>query len=245
MRKGKFTASRIADLLATGTGKTRQNYIFDIASDLVGCKAEISTQAMTHGIINERTAIDILISEKGGKHNDNGLGEQTFYAINDHLGATPDALGDDYIGDAKCQYSIYNFIEQNEKLPKKYYAQLQCQMMALKVDKGYLINYLTKPEVWGEETWREYPFSLEERYHIHTIQKDEAMQHDILTLSEKYHPQIGLCVEMLINATEMDDAEFFYSQLIGKARFMLLKDTNWINNDREVIKFENKFYVKK
>ena len=71
------------------------------------------------------------------------------------------------------------------------------------------------------------------------------MQHDILTLSEKYHPHIGLCVEMLINAVEMDEAEFFYSQLMGKARFMLLKDTNWINNDREVIKFENKFYIKK
>lgn len=242
MRKGRFTASKISDLLASGTGKTRLNYIFDIASDLVGAKEQITTKAMEHGIVNERTACDILISVKGGTYNSDGQGGQVFYPINDYLGATPDVVGE-YAGDAKCQYEIYNFIEQNEKLPKKYYAQLQCQMMALNVDKGYLINYLTKPEEWGNDMWEEYPFELEERYHIHEVPKDDQMQYEILTKAEENYPLIGLCVEMLLNAQVLNEMEFFYEQLKGKKRYLLLKETNWQNNERQVYRFGNKFYV--
>jgi hypothetical protein len=244
-RQGRFTASRISDLLADGTGKSRMNYIFDIASDLVGSKVNITTKAMEHGIMNENTACKILISEKGGVYNSDGQGGQIFYPINEYLGATPDVIGEDFAGDSKCQYEIYNFIQQNEKIPKKYYAQMQCQMMALKVEKGYLINYLTKPEEWGNDEWAEYPFELSERYHIHEIVKDEEMQYNILVKAEKYYPDVLLCVEMLLNATEMDEIEFFYQQLKGKKKYLLLKDTNWITNTREVIKFNNKFYIQK
>ena len=77
-KKGMFTASRIGDLLAGGTGKTKLNYIFDIALDLHGLKKEVSTKAMEHGIVNERSAIDILISIHGCKANLNEVGSQTF-----------------------------------------------------------------------------------------------------------------------------------------------------------------------
>lgn len=245
IRNGMFTASRIGDLLAKGQGKTAHNYIFEIAEGLVGAKKDVRTKAMEHGIINERTAIDILVSIVGGRANTNANGEQVFYKVNDKLGATPDAIGEDYVGDSKCQYEIINFVEQNEKIPKKYYAQLQVQMMALKVEKGYLINYLTKPEIWGQDEWTEYPFELNERHHIHTIAKDEAMQDDILNEVEKKHPLIGLCVEMLLNATELNEIDFFYNQLISKTRYSKLKELNWIANDKEVFRFKDTFYVAK
>jgi hypothetical protein len=57
-----FTASRISDLLAGGAGKSRLNYIFDIASEAVGAKVEVHTKQMEHGTINERTAVGILCS---------------------------------------------------------------------------------------------------------------------------------------------------------------------------------------
>lgn len=221
------------------------NYIFDIASEIVGSKVSVSTKAMEHGIMNERTACNILIAQKGGRYNEDGKGGQIYYPINEYLGATPDVIGDGFVGDSKCQYEIYNFIEQNETIPKKYYCQIQCQMIALNVDKGYLINYLTKPEEWGMDEWTEYPFELSERYHIHEISKDEEVQYNILSKAEKHYHEIWICVEMLLNATEFDEIEFFYQQLKAKKRYLLLKDTNWITNTRDVIKFNNKFYVQK
>ena len=244
-RKGMFTASRIGDLLAGGTGKTKLNYIFDIALDLHGLKKEVSTKAMEHGIVNERSAIDILISIHGGKANLNEVGSQTFYKVNDKLGATPDALGTDWVGDAKCQFNIFNFVEQNDKLAKKYYLQVHTQMMALNVNKGYLINYLTKPEEWGQDDWVEYPFPLEDRYFIHEIERDESVCEEILKACETNHPLIDVAYQMQGSATLMDSDEFFYSQLVGRQRYLKLKEVNWVTNQREVIRHESDFYVKK
>lgn len=244
-KKGLFSASRISDLLAGGTGKTKLNYIFDIALDLHGLKKQVSTKAMEHGIVNERSAIDILISIHGGKANLNEVGSQTFYKVNDKLGATPDALGTDWVGDAKCQFNIFNFVEQNDKLAKKYYLQVHTQMMALNVNKGYLINYLTKPEEWGQDDWTEYPFPLEDRYFIHEIERDEAICEEILQACETNHPLIDVAYQMQGSATLMDSDEFFYSQLVGRQRYLKLKEVNWVTNEREIIRHESDFYVKK
>lgn len=242
--RGIFTASRIGDLLASGTGKTRLNYIFEIAEANVGAKKSVQTKAMMHGIVNELTAIDILCSKHGGSHNLID-GKQKFYYVNDKLGATPDAIGFDWVGDAKCQFEILNFFEQNEKLPKRYYLQVQTQMMALGCERGYLINYLTKPEEWGEDEWTEYPFPLEDRYYIHEIHKDEEQQYNILKAVDANFDLIGLATEMLLNAKEVDDYEFFMTQYKEKAKYLKLKDTNWERNEKEVIRYKNNFYVKK
>ena len=58
MRVGMFTASRISELLAGGSGKTKQSYIYDIACEVVGVKKEISTAPMIHGINTEQSAFD-------------------------------------------------------------------------------------------------------------------------------------------------------------------------------------------
>ena len=240
--KGIFSASGVANLLAGGTGKTRLNYIFEIAEDLVGAKKDITTKQMQHGVINETTAVEILCNLYGGSPNYAKNG-QVFYKVNDKLGATPDAIGFDWVGDAKCQYEIINFFEQNEKLIKKYFIQVQTQMMALKVDRGYLINYLTKPEEWGQDDWVEYPFPLEDRYFVHTIDKDESVQDSILEAVEKNFTLIEVAHQQLRDASVLNEDEFFMRQFKDKIRFEKLKDCNWVNNEREVFRFKNNFFI--
>ena len=241
----KFSASRAADLIAGGDGKTRLGYIFDIAADAIDCRKDISTRAMNHGINNEQFALDILKQVHGGEPNFCPIYGQKWFSINDYIGATPDHYKEEeWTADAKCQYSIYQFNLQNEKLSRKYFCQVQTQMMALKVDKAYLINYLTKPESFGDEMWTEYPFPIEDRYFIHEIDKCEETCDTILEYAEKYHPLISKCLDMIGGATILDEIEFFYSQLKGGVKYLTLKE-RWLNNDKEVFRYEKEFYVKK
>jgi hypothetical protein len=246
MKKVYFSASRISDLLSQGTGKTRLNYIYELAERSIEIDNSITTAAMLHGIQSEQDALNVLFNHLGsGYLNSDGKGGQVFFPINDYVGATPDALNDDWTADAKCQYSIHGFFEQCDKLPKRYYDQIQCQMLALKVNKGYLINYLTKPEIYGQDDWQEYPFELSERYHIHEIDKDDRVQNEILEYSEKWYPYIQIGREVMESSHELDHDEFFYMQFVNKIRFAKLKDVNWIENTKKVYRFNDTFYIQK
>jgi hypothetical protein len=238
-----FSASRCGELLAGGSGKTRLNYIFELAEKKTGYYKDFTTNAMIHGIQSEDTAIDILINIYGGYANRDGKGGQVFFPINKYIGSTPDAIHDDWVADAKCQYYIHTYFEQCDKLSKKYWLQVQCQMMSLKVDKGYLINYLTKPEQFGEDDWQEYPIPLNQRYFIHEIKKDHAIQDEILTYAEKYYPYIDLCAEMLVSAEELDHDKFFGLQWTNRYRFVKLKDVDWQSNEKQVYLYDRNFYI--
>lgn len=241
-----FSASRICDLLAQGEGRSRLSYIFDLASKKIGIEKDITTKQMTHGINNELNAAEVFIDVmKSGYINSDGKGSQVFFPINDFVGSTPDIIDDDYVCDIKCPYDIHGFFEQNDKLVKKYYLQVQCQMMSLKVQKGYLMNYLTKPEVFGEDDYQEYPFPLKDRYHIHEIEQDAMVQDDILSYSEKWYPYIGICAEMMQSAKELNHEDFFMMQFKDKVRFQKLKDVNWIENTKQIFRFNDNFYIKK
>ncbi len=241
-----FSASRVGELLAQGTGKTRLNYIFEIAEEHVGAKKDILTRAMSHGIVNEVYAINLLIANVGGQVNEDGHGEQISFKVNDFLTAKPDGFKTDHFTlESKCQYYIHTFFEQIDKLPLKYYYQVQTQMMALKVDKGYLIDYLTKPEEFGQDDWQEYPIPLEQRYHIHEIEQDIEVQDRINEYSAKYYPYIGMGIEMLSYATVLSHDEFFGRQFKDRIRFQKLKDVNWTENLKEVYRYDNSFYIQK
>lgn len=238
-----FSASRASELLATGTGKTRSNYIYELAEQRIGIIRDFRTKQMIHGIDSEHDAISILISIHGGYRNTDNNGNQVYFLYNEYIGATPDMIGDDFVGDAKCQYSINGYMEQCDKLLKKYYIQIQCQMMALDVDKGYLINYLTKPEEWGDDEWKEYPFPLEDRYFIHVIKRDDVVIHDLKVAAEKYYPYIEKCAEIMTNAEILDDVEFFKMQRYNSIRFNKIKDLNWIENEFEkVFRYKDDFF---
>ena len=243
MKQVCFSASRLSELLSGGTGKTKNNYIFDLALKAIGADKDIATPAMKHGIQNEPFALQLAQQIIGGKPNVDENGNQIFYPINRYVGATPDLIGDGFVLDSKCNYYIHTFFEQKEKLSAKYHIQVQCQMMALKVDKGYLFNFLTKPEIWGEDEWTEYPFPIEDRYSIHEINPESEIQDKILSESEKWYQWIYYCVDKLSNATLLDDVEFFYKQFTSKVRFLKLKDVNWMTDNRQVFRYMNDFYV--
>ena len=246
MKKVCFSASRISDLLSGGTGKTRLNYIYELAERILGIDNSVTTIQMLHGINSEIDALNVLFEHLGeGYYNSDGHGGQIFFPINDYVGATPDAISDTWVADAKCQYYIHTFFEQNDKLPKKYYDQVQCQMMSLKVDKGYLINYLTKPEKYGEDEYIEYPFPLSDRFHVHEIEKDEQVQNDILEYSEKFFPYIDICRQIFESAKTLDHDEFFYIQFVNKIRFVKLKDVDWMANTKQVFRYNDSFFVQK
>lgn len=237
MRTGKFTASRISELCSGGQGKTRLNYIFDIAKEMVAGKDDFQTKEMLHGTINQYDAFDLAFKPLYG-----GAWFDTFVSYNDKLGASPDILGDGFVADIKCPYYIHTFFEQMDKLPKKYGYQVQTQMLTMNVDMGYLCNYLTKPDEYNVQ-WVEYPFILEQRTHIHEIKKSEEIQDEILKAVEDNFPLIGTAHELMLNAKEIAHDEFFFNQFNG-VRYLKLKDTNWINKN-DCIRFGNDFFTTK
>jgi hypothetical protein len=243
-RVGKPSASRISELLTKGIGKTRMNYIFDLACEKVGVFNKVNTKAMEHGLINQKNGFDAFVSinSKILPFVNELIWYDKYIAINEMCGASPDAIAKDIVADIKCQYSIDNFIEQTIIIPKKYYAQIQMQMIANKCNSGYLVNYLTKPELYGDD-WEEYPFDLNERIHFHLIKEDAEMQDNILKEVEAATPIIYLLSEKLISATKLNDAEFFYHQLLGKKKYIKLKDTSWDVQDRDIYLFNNTYYV--
>ena len=246
MRKVCFSASRISQLLSGGTGKTRMNYIYELAERSLGIDNTVTTIQMLHGINSELDAVAVFIDHMNdGYANSDGQGSQVFFQINDYVGATPDIIADTFVADIKCQYSIHGFFEQNDRVIKRYYDQLQCQMLALKVDKGYLMNYLTKPEKYGEDEYREYPFPLSDRFHVHEIEKDEQVQNDILEYSEKFFPYIDICRQIFESAKTLDHDEFFYIQFVNKIRFVKLKDVDWMANTKQVFRYNDSFFVQK
>lgn len=237
-REGMFTASRISELLAEGTGRTRQNYIFDIAHELVEGRSDFQTKEMLHGTINQMNGFDLAFKPIHG-----GQWFDKFLIVNDMLGASPDIIDLNFVADIKCPYYIHTFFEQRDRLPKKYIAQSMVQMMAAKVDVGYMCLYLTKPETFGQDDWVEYPFSIEERTYIHTVQFDKEMEANILKAVEDNYPLIGQCVKLLNSAVEYDDEQFYRMQYMG-TRFLKLKDTNWLNKET-CIKHKSIFYTQK
>lgn len=61
-KRGYFSASRITELLAEGTGATRQTYLIDLALDATGLKKEFDTpQNGTYGRNTEHDAFEFCV----------------------------------------------------------------------------------------------------------------------------------------------------------------------------------------
>jgi hypothetical protein len=241
MIQTRFSASRISELLAGGQGKTAQSYILDLALQSIGIRDDISTPAMKHGIQNQLNAyqnVVVPLFPEAEWHDE-------FILINEHCGASPDILDNGSPMDVKCPFYIDSFLEQINSVPKKYYTQVQMQMMACKSEVGRLIFYLTKPEEWGQETEVvEYPFPLELRFKIFEYKKDEEVQESILKKVEESQPKKIQMIKLLEDAIVIEQDQFFYEQINGFA-YRKLQDCNNILNLEQVTRIGNKFYYKK
>ena len=241
MIQTRFSASRISELLAGGTGKTAQSYILDLAMQSIGIRQEISTPAMKHGIQNQMNGFEQVVKPLFP----NAEWHDEFILINDHCGASPDILNDSSPMDIKCPYYIDTYLEQINKPPTKYYAQIQMQMMACKSDVGRLIFYLTNPEEWGQETAvQEYYFPLQLRFKIFEFSKDEELQEKILMKVEESQPKKLQIIELLGNAELLSEEEFFYEQMNG-FNYKKIQEANNILNLDSLIRVNDKFYYNK
>jgi len=132
LRRGKVTASRVADILAktkTGPSASRQNYLIELALQRVTKTIEESytNAAMEWGTQTEPQA-RVAYEVKTGNFVDQ-------VAFIDHptiagFGCSPDGIvGDSGLIEIKCPNSAthWSYIKSNEP-PNKYFIQMQAQM---------------------------------------------------------------------------------------------------------------------
>ena len=241
MEVARFSASRISDLLAQGNGKTRQSYIYDLCLKTFGIDERRETAEMRHGLVNQYPAYEILAKP----FYDDAIWFDESILINEKCSASPDVL----IGkwgtlDVKCPYHIDSYLDQINSVPKKYFYQVQMQMLASKVDVGYLLFYLTKPEIFGEDNWTEYPFPLERRYKLFEYKKDEMIHDEIMEAVEKFHPTKLDMIALLQSATLMEETEYFERQVNGYAYRPLKESSNILSLD-SCVRVKDKFYYLK
>lgn len=136
-RVGKFTSSRIGDLMVNGRGKdkfwgdTAMNYIYEkIAELLTGIPNQTpETRAMEWGNDNEGPAIKRYAEATGNPVEHLG---KVFIEFNDMCGGSPDGfVGDDGILEIKCPYNSANHIKTyiTGEVPKGHLFQCQANML--------------------------------------------------------------------------------------------------------------------
>jgi hypothetical protein len=241
MIQTKFSASRISELLAGGSGKTAQSYILDLALQSIGIKDQLDTPALRHGINNQLNAFEQVIKPLYPS----AEWLDVFIPINEFAGASPDFIIDGNPADIKCPFYIDTYIEQINKVPTKYYNQVQMQMMACKADIGRLCFYLTKAEEWGHEgDVIEYPFPLELRFKIFEFTKDEELHERILEKVEESEPKKVQMIQMLTDAEVIEEEQFFYEQFNGFCYRKINESNNILSLDK-LYRIKDKFYFKK
>lgn len=144
-RFGKFSASEIIKLLGVrGLGETGKTYAIEKAiEELYGEMEEnfisfdmqrgIELEPLAFAKFKELKELDFLEVENC-----------SFFKFNEHAGASPDGLvSDDAVLEIKCPKSttFFELVATNE-IDKKYYAQIQMQMLCTNRNKAYFFNYL-------------------------------------------------------------------------------------------------------
>lgn len=232
-----FSGSRISELLSEGTGKTAQSYCLDLALQSIGIKDDFETSAMRHGTVNQHNAYEYIVKPKFP----NAIWFDGWIPINEKCGSSPDVLIDGMPLDVKCPYHVDNYFEQINHPPKKYYYQVQMQMMSSLSDVGFLLFYLTKPETFGQENWQEYPIAIDDRHCIFEYKQDTEIHDLILKKVDEWWPKKELLIQMLLGAEQMDILTFFEMQK-EKYSFREIKNSSNLFNIDRFYKCENKFY---
>jgi len=165
LRKGKVTASRVADVLAktkTGVSASRGNYLIELALQRVTGVIEPSytNDAMQHGKDNEQTARTAF-----------EVAHQVFVdqvAFVDHptikdFGCSPDGVIGDSLLELKCPYqSAVHWSYFKDGCPSKYYTQIQAQMSCTGAKSVWFVSFdprmPPRSQLYIEEVMRDEEF---------------------------------------------------------------------------------------
>lgn len=165
-RAGRFTASRISDLLGkNGLGKTGDTFAYDCAIESIfgpeeeedkfmswDMKRGVELEPLAFNKFKELVSLDFLSVEQA-----------TFFPYGEHAGASPDGLvGDKSVLEIKCP-RIKKFakicMEGISSVDPHYIDQMQMQMLCTNSEKAYFFNYIIEKnkeyhntiEVWRDE----------------------------------------------------------------------------------------------
>jgi putative phage-type endonuclease len=165
LRKGKVTASRVADVLAktkTGVSASRGNYLIELALQRVTGVIEPSfmNDAMQWGKDNEQTARTAF-----------EVAHQVFVdqvAFVDHptilnFGCSPDGIIGDSLLELKCPYqSAVHWSYFKEGCPSKYNTQIQAQMSCTGAKSVWFVSFdprmPARSQLYIEEVMRDEEF---------------------------------------------------------------------------------------
>ena len=157
-RKGRFTASKISDLLGVkGLGLTGESYAFEKASEIVyGLDEEdnFTSYDMQRGITLEPLAFRKFQEIKYLEFIE--VKESYFFPYGEDAGASPDGLvGDDAILEIKSPRStkFFNLVAKGiSAIDKAYIDQIQMQMLCSNSVRCHFFNYIIFN---GKEMWHE------------------------------------------------------------------------------------------
>ena len=189
--------------------KTAQSLAYEKAVELItGEKRSITTAAMQHGIFSEEEAYNAIIAPN---FHSAVYQSDVSIQIKDQMWATPDVIDGDneVVMDIKCPYSIYTFFENIRKVPARYIAQIQMQMLATGFSRGYLVYYLTSSVVDEYGNKIEYDIDINQRHRFIEVSADEDFQHDIVKRADEFFEMRDFIYRDLSEAPEISDMEYF------------------------------------
>jgi len=166
MRKGRFTASRISELMGVrGLGKTGETYAFEMACELVyGIDEEENfiSHDMQRGIALEPLAFRKFTELKEMEFK--SVKEAYFMPLGDNAGASPDGLIDDNGNlEIKCPRpnKFFRLVALGEsEIDKTYLDQMQMQMLCSNSDYTSFFNYCIFN---GNEMWHEIKINRDDK----------------------------------------------------------------------------------
>jgi putative phage-type endonuclease len=165
IRKGKVTASRVADVMAktkTGVSASRGNYLIELALQRVTgvIEASYTNDAMQWGKENEqtaRTAFEVA---------HNVFVDQVAFV--DHptikeFGCSPDGIIGDSLLELKCPFqSAVHWSYFKDGCPSKYYTQIQAQMSCTGAKSVWFVSFdprmPPRSQLYIEEVMRDADF---------------------------------------------------------------------------------------
>ena len=131
LRYGRITASRIYEVSHC---KTPQG---SLVEQIIGAFKIRDTDAMERGRRLEKEVLKILEENLQTTLQCSGLLLNPNFPV---IGASPDAVGEDFVVEIKCPVSLKSeerYITKDNQIAKKHCAQIQLQMFMQNVKKGY------------------------------------------------------------------------------------------------------------